>query len=102
MACPRCQAETDGAWCVDCERAYDTWVRRHASDIIWASLAGTVIVTTIAIGLPLLGMHWMYAATSIFAGWGTIAGMYYASRRRRRRQFLRGGDLPRAYLPDRT
>ena len=49
MACPRCDGETpDRRWCIDCERAYDTWSRRHASDIlgpvhqsIWTSNFGS-------------------------------------------------------------
>jgi hypothetical protein len=101
MACPRCSAESsDDRWCTECERAYDTWSRRHASDIIWAVMAGMVIVTGTAIALPLLGIDWIAAATGVFAGFGTLVGLHRVNRRRRRRQFLRGAAMPRAYLPD--
>jgi hypothetical protein len=100
MACPRCQAETDDdKWCVECERSYDTWSRRHASDIIWSLLAGGLIVSTTAVVLPMLGLDWIIAATGVFSGFGTLYGLHRLNRRRRRRQFLRGAAMPRAYLP---
>ena len=101
MSCARCQGAVDAnasSWCKDCERLYDGWVRRHASDIVWQSLAGTVVVSTIGLGLPLLGVGWLVAATSAFAGFGTIFGLGRLNRRRRRRQFLQA-PLPRADLP---
>lgn len=103
-SCPRCNGEIDGRarWCADCERAFDLWVRRHASDIVWPVLSGTVMVTALALGLPLLGLGSLIAATAIFAGFGTIGGLYRLNRRRRRRQFLREGEMPRAYLPSKT
>jgi hypothetical protein len=102
MACPRCQAETehdDDKWCVACERSYDTWSRRHASDIIWSLLAGGLIVSSTAVVLPMLGLDWIIAATGVFSGFGTLYGLHRLNRRRRRRQFLRGAAMPRAYLP---
>jgi hypothetical protein len=107
MACPRCEAATpettevpETRWCAACERAYDTWSRRHATDIIWSLLAGMVIVTTTAIALPLLGLDWVLAATGVFTGFGTLYGLTRLNRRRRRRQFLAGAAMPRAYLPE--
>lgn len=100
MACPRCAAATDDdRWCAACERAYDAWSRRHASDIIWSLLAGMLIVSTTAIALPLLGLDWIVAASGVFTGFGTLYGLHRLSRRRRRRQFLAGAAVPRAYLP---
>lgn len=100
MACVRCGADgPDDRWCTDCERAYDTWSRRYASDIIWSLLAGAVIVTTTAVALPMLGLDWIIAATGVFSGFGALYGIHRANRRRRRRQFLRGAAVPRAYLP---
>jgi hypothetical protein len=100
MACPRCAADTDAhaAWCKACELQYDHWVRRHAGDIAWQALTGTAVVTFVGIGLPLLGVGWLVAATAAFAGFGTIFGLSRLTRRLRRRQFLQG-PLPRAYLP---
>ena len=101
MACPKCTAETtDDRWCADCERAYDTWSRRHATDIIWSLMAGMVIVTSTAIALPMLGVDWIVASVGVFTGFGTLVGLHRANRRRRRRQFLRGAAMPRAYLTD--
>jgi hypothetical protein len=104
MSCQRCTADAQvGAtgWCRDCELAYDTWVRRHASDIVVPTLAGMVVLCTVAIGLPLLGVGGLVAVGGVFAGFGTLVGLHRLSRRRRRRQFL-AGDIPRAYLPGKT
>jgi len=101
MACPRCQAETElvkSGWCRPCELAFDAWVRRHATDIIWSAMAGGVVLSVVGIGLPLLGGGVLSAAFAAFCGFGTILGSYRLGQRRRRRQFLRGA-LPRAYLP---
>lgn len=88
-------------WCRDCELAYDTWVRRHASDIVVPVLSGMVVLTGVAMGLPLLGFGGLIAVAGVFAGFGTLAGLHRLSQRRRRRQFL-AGTLPRAYLPSKT
>lgn len=104
MPCTRCSAECDTAdkgWCPDCERAFDTWVRRHASDILWPVLAGMFIITATGMGLPMLGLGWVVATTGVFAGFGTLLGLQRLSQRRRRRQFLQA-PLPRAYLPGKT
>ena len=101
MGCSRCGAEVELApkkWCKDCEQLYDRWVRRHASDIVWQALSGTVVVSAIGLGLPLLGLGPLVAALGAFAGFGTIFGLARLTRRRRRRQFLQA-PLPRAYLP---
>jgi len=99
--CPRCAAALDAAptkWCKDCEQLYDRWVRRHATDIVWQALSGTVIVSAIGLGLPLLGLGPLSAALGAFAGFGTLLGLSRLTRRLRRRQFLHA-SLPRAYLP---
>ena len=102
MECPRCGIGVDkrGTWCPDCEKAYDTWVRRHATDIVWVTLGGGVVLGSIGVLLPILGIDWIAAASAAFAGWGTIFATYRWNAKRRRRQFLAGGDLPRAYLPE--
>ena len=101
MACPRCTAATDDdRWCTECERAYDAWSRRHASDIIWSLLAGGLIVSSTAVLLPMLGVDTFIAVTGVFTGFGTLYGVHRLNRRRRRRQFLAGAAVPRAYLPD--
>lgn len=103
MRCVRCEAEmpTPGKpWCADCERAYDTWSRQHAADIITPVVTGGALVSLIAMGLPLLGAGVLVAASGIFVGFGAILGMYRLKKRQRRHQFLRGDAMPRAYLPD--
>jgi hypothetical protein len=103
MACPRCDVETsERRWCTACERAYDTWSRRHASDILGPVLVGMVIVTSVALVVPLLGVEAIMAGTGVFAGFGALAGLHHLNQRRRRRQFLRGAAMPLAYLPDKT
>lgn len=99
--CSRCSGATDAPaskWCKDCELLYDRWVRRHATDIVWQALAGTAIVSAVAIGLPLLGVGALVGAAGAFAGFGTLFGLARLNRRRRRRQFLEA-SIPRAYLP---
>lgn len=102
MTCSRCasdQPEGSGPlWCEDCERQYDQWVRRHASDIVWQAFAGTLVIAFIGLGLPLLGLDSVIAATGSLSAFGTIFGLSRWNRRRRRRQFLQAA-LPRAYLP---
>jgi hypothetical protein len=100
-ACARCSGESEGptaTWCKDCERLYDQWSRRHAKDIVWQALAGTVIVSAVGLGLPLLGVGKLIGAVGAFAGFGTVFGLSRLTRRRRRQQFLQA-PLPRAYLP---
>src|SRR5882724_8031797 len=102
MACPRCGGDDKlqkSGWCLECERAFDTWVRRHATDIIWAVMGGGLVISFLGLGLPLLGLGPLVGATAAFAGSGTIWVLYRTSQRRRRRQFLAGVALPRAYLP---
>lgn len=104
MSCTRCKADGDlgpRGWCRDCEREYDTWVRRHASDIIWPVLAGMVMLSAVALGLPLLGAGYVVATTGVFAGFGTLVGLQRLNARRRRKQFQLA-SLPRAYLPSKT
>jgi hypothetical protein len=104
MSCKRCNSDDDlgpRGWCRDCEREYDTWVRRHASDIIWPVLAGMVIISAVALGLPLLGAGYVVATTGVFAGFGTLVGLQRLNARRRRKQFQLA-SLPRAYLPSKT
>ncbi len=104
MSCTRCNADGPPGprgWCRDCEREYDTWVRRHASDIIGPVLAGMVILSAFALGLPLLGAGYLLATTGVFAGFGTLVGLQRLNARRRRKQFQLA-SLPRAYLPSKT
>jgi hypothetical protein len=101
MACPRCAGEIiapTGTWCGDCEQLYDRWVRTHASDIVWQGLLGGLVIMAFGLGLPLLGVGKLIAAVGAFVGFGTMAGLSWVTRRRRRQQFLEA-PLPRAYLP---
>src|SRR5258706_5824177 len=100
MACPRCGGDEEpqkSRWCLTCERAYDTWVRRHATDIIWAVMGGGTVIAILGLGLPLLGLGSLVCATAGLSDAVTILGIYLASQKRRRRQVLRGVALPRAY-----
>jgi hypothetical protein len=120
-SCPRCHADIDAGarrdsagpvagarpmtlgvpvptWCKDCEQLYDGWVRRYATDIVWQALVGTIVVSAVGLGLPILGVSTLVAAAGAFAGFGTIIGLSRVTRRRRRHQFLQA-PLPRAYLP---
>jgi hypothetical protein len=102
MACERCggdEAIQKSGWCLTCERAYDTWVRRHATDIIWAVMGAGTIIAFLGLGLPLLGLGSLVGATAALGGSATLYGLWRGTQRRRRRQFLRGVALPRAYLP---
>jgi hypothetical protein len=102
MACPRCATEADlvkTGWCRACENAYDSWVRRHAADIIWVVMGGGVVIAVLGLGLPWLGVGSIVGGAAAFAGFGTIWSLQRLNDRRRRRQFLRGIALPRAYLP---
>ncbi|HEU0030505.1 MAG TPA: hypothetical protein VFQ53_07730 [Kofleriaceae bacterium] len=104
IECPRCHAEVSGVqtWCRDCEREFDTWSRRHAADVIWAVLGGMVVVITAGMVLPILGVPWILSTTGAFAGFATILGIARWNKKRRRGQFLRGGSMPRAYVPEKT
>lgn len=84
---------------MECEKLYDAWVRRHASDIVWQALSGTAVISAIGLGLPILGVGWVVAALGAFGAFGTIFGLSRLTRRVRRRQFLTT-SLPRAYLPE--
>ncbi len=66
---------------------------------MWVVLLGGIVLAATAMILPLLGMEWIVAAFGAFAGWGTILVTHKLNARRRRRQFLAGVALPRAYLP---
>jgi uncharacterized protein (DUF983 family) len=103
MACPRCGSSEvpakPGPWCATCERDYDTWSRRNATDIVWVVLTGGIVLAAIGMVLPLLGFEWLVAASAAFMGWGTMLAAYRWNAKRRRRQFLAGVALPRAYLP---
>lgn len=104
LECERCRTAPvgdDRRWCDDCERAYDTWSRRHASDVVWTVLCGGFVTSLIGMGLPLLGLDMLFAAIAVFAGFGTWGLVHAANRNRRRQQFLRGA-LPRAYLMSKT
>jgi hypothetical protein len=97
MSCARCGGGGDVRWCAACERAYDAWVRRYASDMVGPVLAGMVVVMACAMGLPLLGVGWLVGAAGAFAGFATIGSLARLNRWRRRRQF-RLAVLPRASL----
>jgi hypothetical protein len=104
MACPHCAAGDNllaSGWCRDCERAFGIWGRRYATDMVAIALVGMAIVLVGGMGLPLLGMNWLISASSIFASFGAMVGLYRLCDRRRRRQFL-DARLPRAYLPGKT
>ncbi len=105
MSCPRCQESAPAAdasggprWCAACERAYDAWSRRHASDIIGPALVGMVLISVVGLGLPLLGAGYLAGTAGVFAGFGALVGLQRLNRRRRRKQFELA-SLPRAYLP---
>ena len=99
MECARCRASSDGRrWCVACERAYDTWVRHYASDMIKPVLGGSVVVMAFGVLLPLLGIDWLVAGAGAVAAFGTLGAMTRVNRRRRRREFQ--NVLPRAALVD--
>lgn len=103
MTCARCQAGSPGPrdWCRDCERAFDAWSRRHATDVVWAVLSGMVVLSMLSLGLPLLGAGYLAAVAGVFAGFGSFLGLHRLSVRHRRKQF-QVASLPRAYLSTRT
>jgi hypothetical protein len=102
MACARCDKDVPtrrGKWCETCELDYDTWIRRYASDIVYVVLGGGFVLGAAGMALPLLGAGVLAAAGGALAGWTTILVSAKLNARRRRRQFLAGEALPRAYLP---
>lgn len=104
MQCKRCSEDrplNKRGWCDECERAYDTWVRRYASDIIGPALIGMTIVMGVALGVPLLGASTLVALGGVFAGAGAVFGLQRLNMRRRRKQFL-VASLPRAYLHEKS
>lgn len=103
MACERCAKDEPvgpSGWCKTCDLDFDVWSRRYATDILWASLSGTVVIAIVALALPILGAPTILALSGVFAGFGTLVGTYRWNRNRRRRQFLAGAAVPRAYLPE--
>lgn len=104
MACPHCAVEDNllaSGWCRNCEREFGIWGRKYAGDIVSTVLVGMGIVLVGGMVLPLLGLSWLFSATSIFVSFGAMLGLYQFHDRRRRRQFL-DARLPRAYLPSKT
>lgn len=104
MPCVRCTAEVTvdkRGWCAECEKAFDGWVRRYASDVIWPLMVGMTIVSTVALVLPLLGVGSLIATAGVVSGFASFYGLYRYNQRRRRQQFLTD-SLPRAYLPSKT
>ena len=97
--CPRCSAKTP-SWCVDCEKLYDGWVRRHATDIVWQTGVGALLAMIIGLGAPLLGVDVFVGVAGVLLGFGTFIGLRTWSTGRRRRQFL--ATVPQAYLPRQT
>src|SRR3954464_11087314 len=102
MTCSRCGKETAtrrGKWCTERERDYDTSVRRHAADIVWVVLGGGVVLGAFGMVFPRIGAGVLGAVCGVLAGWSPVRISYRLNARRRRRQFLSGVALPRAYLP---
>ena len=96
MRCGRCHAESTRKWCATCEGAFDVWVRRYASDMIVPLVAGSLVVVTFAMGLPLLGVGWLVGGAGAVLGFGMLGAFAQLTRARRRRQFL--DAMPRAAL----
>ena len=101
MICQRCTRDgsrlSKQGWCADCEGAFDAWVRRHATDIVWQAFAATLVIAFGGLVLPLLGLGPLISAIGVVGGFGTLYGLNRATQRHRRQQFLQG-PLPRAYL----
>ncbi len=66
---------------------------------MWVVLGGGIVLAVSVMLLPFLGFEGFIAAAGALAGWGTILVGSRLNSKRRRRQFLRGATLPRAYLP---
>ena len=88
-------------WCRECEKQYDSWVRRHAADIIWQTGVGALVAMAIGLGLPLLGLEPIIGIAGVLVGFTTFMSLRTWGKKRRRRQFLTDA-LPRAYLPSKT
>ena len=88
-------------WCRACEQQYDTWVRKHAADIIWQTGIGAIVAMLIGLGLPLLGLEPIVGIAGVLVGFTTFMSLRQWGKWRRRRQFL-ADALPRAYLPSKT
>src|ERR1044071_1875511 len=91
MQCPRCAAEMTGPgvpWCRDCEKQYDTWVRKRAADIIWQTGLGALVAMAIGLALPLLGLEPIIGIAGVLVGFTTFMGLRTWGKKRRRRQFL--------------
>lgn len=103
MSCLRCHGADVGpkGWCRDCEREFAVWVRRHATDIVGPVLVGMVIITTVGLGLPLIGTGSVAATLAVIPSFGALVGLHRLNARRRRKQFQLE-SLPRAYLPAKT
>jgi hypothetical protein len=100
-ACERCGKDAPARrnlWCVDCEVAFHEWKRRHATDVMWVVLASGLLLAAF-MALPILGFPQIIAGIGAITSWGTILGASRLNAKRRRRQFLAGDALPRAYLP---
>ncbi|NVB81952.1 MAG: hypothetical protein HOV81_26460 [Kofleriaceae bacterium] len=98
MSCPRCGADSP-SWCKDCERLYDTWVRDHATDILWQTGSGAAVAMIVGLGAPLLGLSPLLGIAGVLVGFGTFISLRKWSNLRRRQQFLTS-SVPRAYLPN--
>ena len=102
MSCVRCQADeplSKAGWCSACEKAYDTWVRQHATDIIWSVLGGGIVLGAVGIGLPLLGLSSIVAFAAAFTGFATISGCNGSRRAGGASSSSAVRAMPRAYLP---
>lgn len=97
MSCPRCGADSNG-WCKDCEKLYDTWVRQHATDILWQTGSGAGVAMIIGLGALLLGLTPLLGIVGVFAGFSTFMGLRAWGNHKRRQQYLTT-SVPRAYLP---
>jgi len=93
MPCVRCTADVPvdkRGWCAECEKAFDGWVRRYASDVIWPLLLGMTLVTSVAVVLPLLGAGTLIIAGGIDLSIGSFMGPGIGRGRPRSPPRLRG------------
>lgn len=80
---------------------YDTWSRKHATDILWQTGTGAFVAMIVGLGAPLLGLTPLLGIAGVLVGFGTFIGLRKWSNVRRRQQFLTA-SVPRAYLPGHT